>query len=401
MLQAYDEKFYLSNHSDVADAVRRGDWPSGHTHFAVDGRRKGRVAAPNVDEAWYSNTYPLVGEDIAAGKAGSPSEHYFALGRWRGYLPSPLWRRPDNPAATHSRFGGLWTDVGNALDVIDGRLDIGQINAAQASLLRKWVKDGYVVIEGAIPEPVLQAAEQALDDAYHGRIPAMRYAVHGVAQDCPWVEDALTAPAKALDLHWFSPQTRDLIFSQSILDFLHLVFERRALATQTLGFWRGSSQDGHQDSAYVNYTLPMQFAASWIALEDVHEGAGELFYYVGSHKLPEYYYAGEFKGAEVAKQVKPGVDLSKDYPRHIELIRRQTEGLGMPKQTFLARRGDVLIWSADLAHGGSVISSDRTRKSVVTHYCPKDVMPAYFENHAGYEIRSHHGQAFYASSRYR
>ena len=44
-----------------------------------------------------------------------------------------------------------------------------------------------------------------------------------------------------------------------------------------------------------------------------------------------------------------------------------------------ARKGDALIWAADLAHGGKPISQDHTRLSIVTHYCPAEVAPLYFE----------------------
>ena len=396
----YDEAYYLAHNPDVAEAVRRGDWPSGQTHFYADGKRKGRRAAPEVDAAWYLSAYPLALSEIAAGLAGSAGEHYHRTGKYRGYLPSREGLRADNPAATRSRFGGLWTDAGNATDVVAGRLDLGEITGAQAALLRTWISDGCVVLPGAVPEPVLAAAQAELERAYRGELPDLKFAVHGLSQTTEWVPDVLTRPAQALDLHWTSAPTRDLIFCPAILDFLHLIFQRRVLASQTLGFWRGSAQDGHQDSAYVNYSLPMQFAASWIALEDVREGAGELFYHTGSHAMPEFLYAGQFKGAGEAQRVRGTHDLSKDYPRHSELIRRQAEGADLPTHRFLAKRGDVLIWSADLAHGDAPISLEHTRKSMVTHYCPADAVPLYFEMQPGRTLRQHESQSYYASSQY-
>jgi phytanoyl-CoA hydroxylase len=396
----FDEAFYLQQHPDVAEAVRRGEWPSGLTHYCVAGKAKGRPAAPPIDGAWYLRTYPLVAGEIAAGKAASADEHFHRVGKFRGYLPTAEAARPDNPAATCSRFGGLWTDVGNALDIVAGRLEIGQINAEQAALLRKWITDGYVILPGAVDDDVLERAQQELDRAYRGEMPNLRFAVHGVHQNTAWVPEALAQPAKALDLHWFSQPIRELIFADKLLAFLHLIFERRALASQTLGFWRGSAQEGHQDSAYVNYSLPMQFAASWIALEDVQAGAGELFYHRGSHRMPDFLYAKHFKGAEEAKRVRPGVNLDKDYPRHIELIRRQAEGLGLETERFMARRGDVLVWSADLAHGGGAISGQQTRKSVVTHYCPAEVVPSYFEKGKRCSIVQHGHLAYYSSDQY-
>ena len=396
----FDEEFYLRQHQDVATAWRKGEWPSGLTHFAVSGRAKGRIAVPAVDAEWYLAAYPLARKEVASGRAASAVAHYLHIGRYRGYLPDARARRPDNPAAARSRFGGLWTDCGNAMDVVNGRLDLGQITEGQAQILHRWINDGHVVLPGCIPERILDAAETELDRAYNGKIPELRFGIHGISQNTAWAPEALSLPTKALDLHWFSESVRDMIFAKPVLDFLHLIFERRVLASQTLGFWRGSAQEAHQDFAYVNYSLPMQFAASWIALEDVEEGAGELFYHVGSQRMPDFRYASDFKGAEEAKRVDATRDLSSDYTRHIDLIRAQAEGLGFEKKRFLAKRGDVLIWSADLAHGGNPISREQTRKSVVTHYCPADVMPLYFETKPGRQMREHGGQSYYASSLY-
>jgi hypothetical protein len=92
---------------------------------------------------------------------------------------------------------------------------------------------------------------------------------------------------------------------------------------------RDSAQESHQDSAYVTYTLPLKFAASWVALEDVSIGAGELsmattgtaapgtgqharparpevrsvrVYYPGSHRLPDFRYSGRYKSLSEAEQ---------------------------------------------------------------------------------------------------
>jgi phytanoyl-CoA hydroxylase len=73
---------------------------------------------------------------------------------------------------------------------------------------------------------------------------------------------------------------------------------------------------------------------------------------------------------------------------------------GLKRETFMAKRGDVLIWNADLAHGGSPISSEHSRKSVVTHYCTAEAVPSYFENRGGKKRIYRHKGAFYSSPHY-
>ena len=257
-----------------------------------------------------------------------------------------------------------------------------------------------MVLEGAIDDKTLQRALNDLDSAYDGTMKNLKFAVHGVGQRVDWVPEVRTSATKALDIHWLSPAIRDLIFAPQVLNFMHLVFERRVLASQTLGFLRGSAQEAHQDSAYVNYTLPMQFLASWIALEDVTPGAGELFYYVGSHRMREFVYGREFKGAEEARRLGADQNLETELKTHVQRIPKQVEIMGLKKERLIAKRGDVLFWSADLAHGGSPISGEHTRKSVVTHYCPAEISPTYVDSHPNVALRSHKGVAYYSTSHY-
>ena len=158
-------------------------------------------------------------------------------------------------------------------------------------------------------------------------------------------------------------------FCDAITHFLHLIFERPALASQTLVSYRGSGQPFHQDSAYVPYSLPLQFTASWIALENVAAGAGELEYLVGSHNaLPEYTYPGGYKSASESQRYgTEKAAVSEAIKVHEKQIATEGQRRALTRETLLAKRGDVLFWHADLAHGGSPISLSRSRKSVVTH----------------------------------
>jgi ectoine hydroxylase-related dioxygenase (phytanoyl-CoA dioxygenase family) len=58
----------------------------------------------------------------------------------------------------------------------------------------------------------------------------------------------------------------------------------------------------------------------------------------------------------------------------------RAEQHGIPKAPFAARKGDVLVWHADLVHGGNPVSRATTRKSIVTHYCPKHLSPLFSEH---------------------
>jgi hypothetical protein len=104
----------------------------------------------------------------------------------------------------------------------------------------------------------------------------------------------------------------------------------------------------------------------WVALEDVTEAAGPLEYYPGSHKWPIIY------------NDKIGVRVTgSDRPHSQELYHDVWEALveknGITPHYFCPRKGEALIWAANLLHGGSrQTDPSATRWSQVTHY--------YFEN---------------------
>jgi len=398
----FDEEFYLKRYPDVAAGIAKKYFRNGWHHYNHAGRREGREAKlRGFDEAFYLRSYPLAAEDIAAGRARNALDHYQRLGTARGYLPEPKAERPDYPNAIFSRFGGLWPDRPDAHDVIAGKLEIGQITEQQAEQLVFWIHHGYVILENVVPDHIIDGARDGLERAYSGRLPNQVFecgTVTGSRKPETWRPEFNLHPAKALDIHFQSGPIRDAIFSDPISDFLALVFESRALASQTLGFWRGSAQTGHQDTAYVNYTRPRDFAASWIALEDVTLGAGELFYHPRSHTLSDYLYGGRWKTIHDYRRMNGDEFPAAEVTNFVESLRKRTEQLGMEKKAFAAKRGDVLIWHADLVHGGNPVSQEITRKSVVTHYCPTALVPLYCENRKATIYR--HGKHRFSSGVY-
>jgi phytanoyl-CoA hydroxylase len=270
-----------------------------------------------------------------------------------------------------SKFGGFWTDLNTADTLLAGKLATGEISEAEANLIEAWRRDGFAVLPGAVDETAIDAAladfERTLDGGLQRYMSFWDDDGHHISQASR--ELVHKKDAKLLDLYDISSATQAIQFAPAISRFFHIVFERPALAFQSLGFYYGSRQPLHQDTAFVRVNSPMEFVASWIALEDIQEGSGELEYYVGSHALPQYLFGGKHLW------VQPGdPEVEQFSNRLIESAQRA----GLRKQRFLAKKGDVLIWAAGLMHGGSPVQPPmRTRKSLVTHYCPADLQPMY------------------------
>jgi len=159
------------------------------------------------------------------------------------------------------------------------------------------------------------------------------------------------------------------MFAPAVIRFLTLLFEQPAVAFQSLYFRWGSQQEIHQDTAFVKVSSPMKLAACWVALEDIRPHSGELQYYVGSHTLEDYLFEGTHKWMPFR---------SDEYGSFVASLHERSQARGLRLEQFRPKKGDVLVWNADLAHGGSrEVTEHVTRKSLVTHYCPFDCEPIY------------------------
>ena len=89
--------------------------------------------------------------------------------------------------------------------------------------------------------------------------------------------------------------------------------------------------------------------------------------------------------------------MREQIEHHVNSLKERAEKRGIAKKTFAAKKGDVLIWHADLVHGGNPVSHITTRKSVVTHYCPKHLMPLFFEHMSNPRMWDHDGHRYTTS----
>jgi hypothetical protein len=159
-----------------------------------------------------------------------------------------------------------------------------------------------------------------------------------------------------------NPDVMAIAANQAVLDLLSKLYGRRAFPFQTLNFPVGTQQHYHSDSIHFS-AIPERFMCGvWLALEDIHPDAGPLTYYPGSHRWPILYndVIGRVNGV--------GSDFLAQAP-YEKAWRALVEATGAQPEVFCARKGQALIWAANLLHGGSRQNDPaRTRWSQVTHY---------------------------------
>lgn len=174
--------------------------------------------------------------------------------------------------------------------------------------------------------------------------------------------DKTRAGRRIQDAWQFDEDVRAIAANQSVLDLLGKLYGRSAFPFQTLNFPVGTQQGAHSDSVHFS-SLPERFMCGvWLAMEDVAADAGPLFYYPGSHRWPIV------TNALIGRRGY-GTELNSAQDPYEPAWSALVQAYGAETETFLARKGQALIWCANLLHGGSHQNNTAlTRWSQVTHY---------------------------------
>ncbi len=166
-----------------------------------------------------------------------------------------------------------------------------------------------------------------------------------------------------------SSAIRNIVINERLNKVLDLLLGKEARVFQSINFFSGSEQAAHSDTVHMT-TYPLGYMiAVWIALEDISEANGPLSYYPGSHKLP-YILNDDFNHGNTSLFF--GSDNYANYEKKIAAVIKEN---GLKKETFLAKKGDLLIWHANLIHAGEpILNPGLTRNSMVLHYFAKGVI---------------------------
>ena len=171
-----------------------------------------------------------------------------------------------------------------------------------------------------------------------------------------------TGEQRIQDAWLIDEDVRAIAANGRMLTFLQKLYGRRAFPFQTLNFPVGTQQHLHSDSNHFS-SIPERFMCGvWLAFEDVHPAAGPLTYLPGSHKWPIVTNLMIGRKAFGAQPESAQAPFEAAWDAMVSASKVEPE-------VFLARKGQALIWSANLLHGGSLrLDRSRTRWSQVTHY---------------------------------
>ena len=246
----------------------------------------------------------------------------------------PVSVSPADPAFS-SRPDTPWVESG----MLEARLTASGADEAHKAFARDLARDGLAIID--------------LGDALVGLCDRInRETEHHFEAGVTRVHDAWrrSGAIRAISTH------------PEILSRLELAYGRKPFPFQSLNFLRGSQQDIHADTLHFHAEPAGFMCGVWLALEDVTPGSGPLCYYPGSHRLPVM--TMEAAGAA------PGATTASNYnDLYGPAVLRQLDEAGIAPTHAVLKKGQVAVWAANLAHGGSPITDpESTRRSLVLHY---------------------------------
>ncbi len=160
--------------------------------------------------------------------------------------------------------------------------------------------------------------------------------------------------ARLLHAWEVSAPVRTLAVHPPVIELVAGLLGQPVVAFQTLDFRRGTEQDAHADSLFFDTWPRGAMCGAWVALEDVSPASGPLRLWPRSHRRGGLW-PGDLGDAD-------------GRPRTVHEAYAARDRLDEPVDVTAAR-GDVVVWAADLLHGGAPIEdAATTRWSQVTHY---------------------------------
>jgi phytanoyl-CoA hydroxylase len=165
------------------------------------------------------------------------------------------------------------------------------------------------------------------------------------------------------NLHLRAQVLRDIGLNPVFHDAATRFFGARSSIYTSLHFKHGSQQDPHIDTPFF-WTRPFNlFVGVWVALEEVRETAGPLFYYPGSHR--------QFNSEQALRDAYERG--GRNPPGMFKVMHAEIEQR-CKREMVLLKKGDAVIWHPGLMHGGAMATvADQTRHSAVFHLAPLGV----------------------------
>lgn len=222
-----------------------------------------------------------------------------------------------------------------------------------------WPATGVLILEHALPDDLI--------DAYNELRAPM--GAHGWPDCIPYMRHE---------------EIRDLCLCAPVVTAIEELVGEPVGLHLNLTNWISTERTWHQDYYLNPPFVGDRYCGAWFALDDIHPASGPFEYIEGSHLWEP------LERADVLAQLEPHEAADPDWPRIAERFVTDhwdntiTEH-GVKPSTFLASRGDLLLWHPKLVHRGSrPHTPGMERRALIAHYSgPREDMPITASHGAG------------------
>jgi phytanoyl-CoA hydroxylase len=234
-----------------------------------------------------------------------------------------------------------------------------------------YEEHGYVVVEDLLPEDKVDRVLGALQKFKRRRFPYYSQSIHDWIAPEVDAEGFMVESMENFTRLFLSAGLRSagnqVLLGPEIADALKAIKpgKRQFVQWQNMLFDRSTGTVDHVDSWYLDTEPKGELVAAWVALETIHPDSGPFRVYPGSHRKTEL--------------------LALDGEDHETFRRRCAEvAKQIPAKPALLRKGSVMFWHPWTLHGAGNQSDPRhSRKSLTSHYYPRDCLKKGFAAEAG------------------
>lgn len=255
-------------------------------------------------------------------------------------------------------------------------LENSKMSNEDKKMCKKYHENGYLIIDLNLKEIEIQ---KIIEDM-HRALEEEETTYHA--------EHFQYTPSKRIFQLWKqSLPCANLTINKKVLETLKTLYNREPYPFSTINFFKGSNQPLHSDVIHFHSTPPLWMVGVWIALEDVNETNGSLKIVPGSHKWKTWEY--DELGFTHPDNIQNGEKVL--YRKYEEFIEQLVIEKNADSKIVNLKKGQALIWAANLLHGGGNVSGitdlDSTRYTQANHYffkgCDRYYHPMYTQKYRG------------------
>ncbi len=243
------------------------------------------------------------------------------------------------------------------------------------AVARYFSEHGYVVLRGLIPEGLCDQARTAFSEEVRPYGGFLYRQATADPERHVWTSGGymLNSLLNIQDLPsrrfpHFRAAGLEILTHHNLVSALEAIIGERPKIVQTMYFEGNPQTWAHQDTYYLDSTELGRMVAAWVAVEDIHPGAGRFFVYPGSHRISMPRNTGD-------------LNIAFRHADYKELVLRVIRQNKLKCRAPALRKGDVLLWGARTIHGSlETHEPTRSRASFTAHYIPASTTLLQFQS---------------------